>query len=270
VTYLPVEGDGVIDPARLRDAIDERTILVSLMAANNEVGTVQPLRELCSAARERGVPFHTDAVQAAGKIPIDVEQWGVDLLTLSGHKFYGPKGVGALYVRKDLQLEPLVHGGKQEAGLRGGTENVAAIAGMGQAAELAAGAVHDAERIAALRDRLERGVRAQVPNARLNGHRDERLPNTLNMTLPGLRGESLVVALDQRGISLSSGSACKAGSPEPTHVLLAMGRSEEQAHCSVRFSLSHETTAEDVDETIEALNHVLDEMENSVRFLPCK
>jgi cysteine desulfurase NifS len=270
VTYLPVDAEGFIDPERLRRAIDEETVLVSLMAANNEVGTLQPVRELCAVARRRGVLFHTDAVQAAGKIPLDVRELDVDLLTLSAHKFHGPKGVGALYVRKGVRLEPLVHGGKQEGGLRAGTENVAAIVGLGKAAELAAGAVREGERIARLRDLLERGVRERIPGALLNGHRKQRLPNTLNLTLPGLRGESLVVALDRFGVSLSPGSACKAGSPEPTHVLLAMGRSEEEAHCSVRFSLSHTTTEREIEETTAALAHVLEEMESTVRFLPCK
>jgi cysteine desulfurase NifS len=270
VTYLPVDTDGRIDPERLRRALDGETVLVSLMAANNEVGTVQPIRELCAAARERGVLFHTDAVQAAGKMALDVGELDVDLLTLSGHKFHGPKGVGALYVRRGVRLEPLVHGGTQEGGLRAGTENVAAIVGLGQAAELAAGAVREAERITRLRDLLERGVRELVPGARLNGHAEQRLPNTLNLTLPGLRGESLVVALDRYGVSLSSGSACKAGSAEPTHVLLAMGRSEEEAHCSVRFSLSPETKEADIEETVAALARVLEEMESTVRFLPCK
>jgi cysteine desulfurase NifS len=270
VTYLQVDADGRVLPESLRAAITGETILVSLMAANNEVGTIQPVRELGAIARERGVPFHTDAVQAAGKIPVNVDDWNADLLTLSGHKFHGPKGVGALFVREGMKLEPLVHGGKQEGGLRGGTENVAAIVGMGKAAELAAGTSREGGRIAALRDRLERGVRDLVPGARLNGQREARLPNTLNLTLPALRGESLAIALDRQGISLSSGSACKSGSPEPTHVLLAMGRSDEDAHCSVRFSLSHETTERDIDDTLAALARVLDEMENTIRFLPCK
>jgi cysteine desulfurase NifS len=270
VTWLEVDGDGLLDPRRLQDALTDETILVSLMAANNEVGTIQPVAELCALARERGIPFHTDAVQAAGKIPVDVEAWDVDLLTLSGHKFHGPKGVGALYVRRGIELEPLVHGGKQEGGLRAGTENVAAIVGMGRAAELAAGGLREAERVAALRDRLESGLHRLVPGTLLNGHPERRLPNTLNVTLPSLRGESLVVALDQLGISASPGSACKAGSPEPTHVLLAMGRSAEQAHCSVRFSLSHATTEEEIDLTIAALEQVLEELESTVRFLPCK
>ncbi len=240
------------------------------MMANNEVGTIQSIKDLCTIAHNRGVLFHTDAVQAVGKIVVDVENLGVDLLTISAHKFHGPKGVGALYIRKGVQLEPLVHGGAQESGLRAGTENVPAIVGCGKAAELAVHALRDATKVQRLRDRLESGVRKLVPDARLNGHPEKRLPNTLNLTLRGLRGESLVVALDQHGISLSSGSACKSGSPDPTHVLMAMGRSDADAHCAVRCSLSHDTTEEDIDDTVSALAHVLLEMETTVRFLPCK
>jgi len=270
VSYLEVDSRGRIATRKLREALDEDTILVSIMMANNEVGTLQPIAELSALARERGVPFHTDAVQAAGKVDIDVEQLGVDLLTLSAHKFHGPKGVGALYVRKGLELEALVHGGKQEGGLRAGTENVAAIVGMGQAAELALRGLADVEKTRGLRDDLETKIRQLVPQARLNGDRNLRLPNTLNLTLPHLRGESLVVALDQHGIALSSGSACKAGFPEPTHVLLAMGKTAEEAHCSVRFSLSGGTTQQEIAETAAALGRVLEEMETTVRFLPCK
>jgi cysteine desulfurase NifS len=270
VTYLPVSGDGMIAPDDLRRALRDDTILVSLMMANNEVGTIQPIAELCAVAHERGVTFHTDAVQAAGKIDVNVEELGVDLLSLSAHKLHGPKGIGALYVRKGVRLEPLIHGGKQESGLRAGTENVPAIVGFGKAAELGRLAVRDAETLTRCRDRLEAGIRTLVPAAMRNGHPTARLPNTLNLTLPGLRGESLVVALDQHGISLSSGSACKSGSPEPTHVLLAMGRSDVDAHCAVRFSLSKFTTPEDVDETVRALAQVLTELETTVRFLPCK
>jgi cysteine desulfurase NifS len=270
VTYLPADGDGLISPNDLRGAIRDDTVIVSIMAANNEVGTIQPVEELCAIAHERDVLFHTDAVQAAGKIDIDVEKWNVDLLSLSGHKFHGPKGVGALYVRKGVALEPVVHGGKQEGGLRGGTENVSSIVGMGVAAELALKSAHAGARTTQLRDKLEDGVLKLLPDARLNGHREHRLPNTLNLTLPRLRGESLVVALDQHGVSLSSGSACKSGSPEPTHVLIAMGRSDADAHCSVRFSLSHNTSDEDIAATLDAIAIVLEELETTVRFLPCK
>lgn len=270
VTYLDVDSDGRVSPDSLEEAISEDTILVSIMMANNEVGTVLPIKELCRVAREKGVLFHTDAVQAVGKIPVDVEDLGVDLLTLSGHKFHGPKGIGALYVSEGVALESLIHGGKQERGLRAGTENVAAIVGLGKAAEMARLRRQDMGKVKRLRERLEKGIAGIVPGARLNGHPEWRLPNTVNVTLPGLRGESLVVALDRHGIAISSGSACKSGSPEPTHVLLAMGRTEEEAHCSIRLSLSHETTTEDVDLTVAALGNVLEEMETTVRFLPCK
>jgi cysteine desulfurase NifS len=270
VTYLPVDRHGWLAPAQLRQAITDDTILVSIMMANNEVGTILPVRELCAIARERGALCHTDAVQAVGKIPVDVGELGVDLLSISGHKCHAPKGVGALYVREGVELEPLIHGGKQEVGLRAGTENVAGIVGLGKAAELAVQGLRRAEDVQALRDRLEAGVRELVPDAVLNGHPDKRLPNTLNMTLPELRGESVVVALDQHGIALSSGSACKSGSPEPTHVLIAMGKTEEDAHCSVRFSLSRHNTPGDIDATVTALGRVIEEMETTVRFLPCK
>jgi cysteine desulfurase NifS len=270
VTYLDVDRDGMVDSNTLRSVITRETILVSVMMANNEVGTVLPIREMCAIAHESGAIFHTDAVQAVGKLEIDVEALEVDMLTLSAHKFPGPNGVGALYVKKGVALEPLVHGGKQENGFRAGTENVAAIVGLGEAAKMAAAGLNDTAAEARLRDRLEEGIIGLVPGATLNGHRGKRLPNSLNLTLPGLRGESLVVALDQHGVSISSGSACKSGSPEPTHVLMAMGRSEVEAHCSVRLSLSRYTTGDDVEITIETIANVLEEMETTVRFLPCK
>nr|VFK19672.1 MAG: cysteine desulfurase NifS [Candidatus Kentron sp. LPFa] len=270
VTYLGVDKAGWLDPGQLEAAIQDDTILISIMLANNEVGTILPIQELAALGKARGVLFHCDAVQAAGKIPIDVDELGVDLLTLSGHKFHGPKGVGVLFARKGIRLEPLVHGGKQEAGLRAGTENVPAIVGIGKAAEIALKQMGQREKIARLRDGLHAGMVHSIPDARLNGHPEKRLPNTLNLTMPGLRGESLVVALDQKGIMLSSGSACKAGSPDPSHVLLAMGLTPEDAHCSVRFSLSAQTTEADIDKIIEAVREVLVEMETTVRFLPCK
>ncbi len=270
VTYLDVDNQGRLDPAALAQALTDDTILVSVMMANNEVGTIFPIKELCRLAHEHGALFHTDAVQAAGKIPIDVEELGIDLLTLSGHKFHGPKGVGILYVRKGVQLEPLIHGGKQERSLRAGTENVAAIVGLGAAAERARNGLNEMERTRTLRDRLQTGIEELIPGALLNGHPTERLPNTLNMTLPELRGESLVVALDQKGIALSSGSACKSGSPDPSHALTAMGLSAEDAHCVVRLSLSNQTTEEDIEQTLQALAEVLEDMETAVRFLPCK
>ena len=277
VTRLKVDGEGLVEPAALAEALEGHARegapvrLVSVMTANNEVGTLQPVRELAALAREHGALFHTDAVQAAGKIALDVEEMEVDLLTLSAHKFHGPKGVGALYVRKGVELEPLVHGGKQERGLRAGTENVAAIVGMGAAAERARmTGLGRMDGVAALRDALEETIRGVIPGARLNGHREKRLPNTLNLVLPELRGESLVIALDRKGIALSSGSACKSGSPEPSHALMALGIPEADAHCSVRFSLSADTTQEDMAYVGEVLEQVLEEMETTVRFLPCK
>jgi cysteine desulfurase NifS len=270
ITYLGVDECGAVSPDALARALTDDTILVSVMMANNEVGTIQPIAELCRLTHERGALFHTDAVQAAGKIPIDVRELDVDLLSLSGHKFHGPKGIGMLFVKRGVTLAPLVHGGKQEAGLRAGTENVPAIVGMGRAAELAVTTIEHGDAIRRRRDDLHRRVRSLIPEATLNGHPDHRLPNTLNLTVPGLRGESLVVALDQHGVSLSSGSACKSGSPEPTHVLLAMGKAPEHVHCSIRLSLSHETSDDDVDAVGTALARVLEEMETTVRFLPCK
>jgi len=269
ITYLGVDGNGWLAPDKLRHAMTEDTILVSIMMANNEVGTILPIKELCAIAHERGVLFHTDAVQAVGKIKVDVRELDVDMLSISGHKFHAPKGIGALFVKKGVKLEPLIHGGKQEGGLRAGTENVPAIVGIGKAADLAMHALRDSDRIRVLRDKLEEGIKKLVPDARLNGHPENRLPNTLNLMLPGLRGESIVIALDQHSISLSSGSACKSGDPEPTHVLTAMGKPEQDAHCSVRFSLSRDTTEEDINETASALAQVLEE-KNTVRLIPCK
>ena len=226
---VDVDRDGLVTPEALRAALRDDTALVSVMLANNEVGTIQPIAALVETAHAAGALFHCDAVQGVGKIPVNVEALGVDLLTLSGHKFHGPKGVGALYVRKGVQLESLIHGGSQEQRLRAGTENVPAIAGLGRAAELAVRRLEHAAQVAVRRDRLEEGIHRLVPDAMRNGHGTERLPNVLNLTLPGLRGESLVVAMDAHGIAFSSGSACKAGSPEPTHVLMAMGRTEEEA-----------------------------------------
>lgn len=270
VTYLEPDATGKIAPEKLYKAIKQETLLTSIMMANNEVGTIQPIQNMCAIAHERGVMFHTDAVQAVGKIRVDVQELNIDLLSLSAHKFHGPKGIGVLYMRKGVELEPLIHGGKQENGVRGGTENVAGIVGLGKAAELALQAMQGNTKMQQLRDKLENGIKTLIPGAILNGHPQDRLPNTMNLTLPDLRGESLVVALDQHKISLSSGSACKAGSPDPTHVLIAMGKSDDEAHCAVRLSLSHATTEADIDQTLSALKQVLEEMETTVRFLPCK
>jgi cysteine sulfinate desulfinase/cysteine desulfurase-like protein len=242
------------------------------MAANNETGSLQPVTTLSAIAREKGVLFHADAVQAVGKIPVDVQAWGVDFLTLSGHKFHGPKGAGAVYVRKGVEvLPPLIHGGKQEAGLRGGTENSIGIIGMGRAAQLAAQRLDGMQnRVRRLRDALYDGIVRVVPQAVLNGHPDNRLPNTLNVTLPGIQGESLLLALDSRGVFFSSGSACKSGSPEPSHVLLAMGLSEEEAHCSLRFSLGIDNSDEEIERAVRLLEEVIRTSVSNVRFVSCR
>ncbi len=270
VTYLPVGRDGLVDPGEITRAIRDETILVSIMLANNETGVIQPIGDLAAIARERGILFHCDAVQALGKIPVDVEELGVDMLSVSGHKIHAPKGVGALFVRKGVSLEPLVNGGNQEGGRRAGTENVAAIAGFARAAELAVRRLPDMERVAGLRDRLEQGVRELAEGASVNGDHERRLPNTLNMTLPGMRGESLVLRLDRMGIALSSGSACKSGSPDPSHALMALGLSGEEAHCSVRFSLGQGNTEDEIDQVLASLREVIEESMSAIRFVPCR
>jgi cysteine sulfinate desulfinase/cysteine desulfurase-like protein len=270
VTYLPVDGTGRVDPDSLERAISDRTCLVSVMLANNETGAIQPVGRLVETAHRHGALFHTDAVQGVGKIAVAPERLGVDLLTLSAHKLHGPKGVGALYVRKHVLLQALVHGGGQESGLRSGTENVPAIAGLGSAADYAARIFARADETRRLRDRLEREIAERVPAARLNGHRDERLPNTLNVTLPGFRGESVVLEMNKRGVYFSSGSACHSGSSGPSHALLAMGLSEESVHGAVRLSLGPENTDEEIDYVARALGDVISQSKQVVRFVSCK
>ncbi|MEN8263087.1 MAG: IscS subfamily cysteine desulfurase [Nitrospirota bacterium] len=270
ITYLEVDGAGRVRPEDLDAAVSDKTCLVSIMTANNETGSIQPISELVRICREREVLFHTDATQAVGKLPVDVESMDVDFLTMSAHKFYGPKGVGALYIRKGMEIESLIHGGKQEDGLRAGTENVTAIVGFGKAAELAAQRIPDMQRVHELRDKLERGIRELLPGAKLNGDPDRRIPNTLNMCLPGLRGEALVMAMDQKGIAFSSGSACRSGSPDPSYVLLAMGLTREEAHCSIRLSAGIGNTEEEIDRTIHMFENVISEMSSAVRFVPCR
>lgn len=270
VTYLEVDKTGRLNPEDLRFAITENTCLISVMMANNETGTIQPVAELVRVAKEHDVLFHCDAVQAIGKIPIDVEVLGVDLLTMSGHKLYGPKGIGALYIRRGVVLEPLINGGKQENGMRAGTENILGIVGLGKASELAVQRIYEMDRIRKMRDRLEAGIRELMADAKMNASPDALLPNTLNMTLPGIRGESVVLALDRKGVSLSSGSACRAGSPKPSHALLAMGLSEEDAHCALRFSLGIGNTMEEVDLAISLLGEVIRDRKSAVRFIPCR
>jgi cysteine desulfurase NifS len=271
-TVLPVNRNGVVEPAALAAALRPDTILVSVMLANNETGAVQPIAELAGLAHARGALFHTDAVQAMGKIPVDVAALGIDLLTVSAHKVHGPKGIGAIYLRQGIDIEPLIHGGGQEWGLRAGTENVAGIVGFGRACELARRRLEAGEnaRLSTLRDRLAAGIGKIIPGARINGEGATRLPNTLNMILPAIRGESLVLLLDRHGLRFSSGSACKSGNPEPSPALLAMGLSREEAHCSVRFSLGPANTEEDIDYTLTALALALRDTRHAISFAGCR
>lgn len=258
VTYLPVDEDGRIRPADLEAAITPETILVSVMFANNEVGTLQPVAEAARIAKARGVYFHTDAVQAVGALPIDVEAMGIDLLSLSGHKFYGPKGIGALYVRSGVKIEPVQMGGAQERKMRAGTENVPAIVGLGLAAQLAQAQLAErADHTRALRDALIAGIEARIPEVKLNGHRTERLPGNVNISFLYIEGESLLLSLDMKGIAASSGSACTSGSLDPSHVLLAMGLTHEVAHGSLRLTLGRQNTREEVDYALDALEEIV-------------
>ena len=248
VTKIPVSNGGLVDPDDVRRAIRPDTVLVSIMHANNEVGTIQPIAEIGKITREAGVLFHTDAVQTAGKIPLDVSGLGVDMLSLSGHKFYGPKGVGLMYLRKRTRISPLLHGGSQEKSRRAGTHNVPGIVGMAKALELAAGRMaEDAAREAELRNHLWAGLQANIESIYLNGDLAHRLAGNLNVRLDGIEGESMILMLDMEGICVSSGSACTTGSLEPSHVLLGLGIPQELAHGSLRVTLGRSTTAEHID-----------------------
>ena len=259
VTNLPVDSYGMVDPQEVRKAITDKTILISIMHANNEVGTVEPIEEIGKIARESGICFHTDAVQTTGHIPINVDELGVDLLSISAHKLYGPKGMGALYIRKGTKLLPLIRGGDQERRLRAGTQNVPSIVGFGKAAEIAWGEMPDeAKRLTQLRDRLIKGVLDRIDHTRLNGHPQRRLPNNVNIGVEFIEGESMLLALDFEGICVSTGSACTSSSLEPSHVLLAMGIPHERAHGSLRFSLGKWTRDEDIDRVIEVLPGIVD------------
>lgn len=261
VTYLDVDSGGVVDPQEIAGAIQPDTVLVSVMHANNEVGTLQPIREIGRVARERGIAFHTDAVQAMGKVEIDVRELGVDLLTMSAHKICGPKGVGALYIRKGTRLRPLLHGGHHERDRRPGTENVPGIVGLGAAARLAQQHLaEDAARVGALRDRLESGLVKAVPLVHVNGDRAHRLPTTANLRFAHVDGEALVIALDLAGLACSTGAACSSGSLEPSHVLAAMGLPREQARSSVRFSLGRSTTDADIEFALEVIPRVIERL----------
>jgi cysteine desulfurase len=261
VTYLPVDRYGVVDPDDVARAITGQTVLVSVMFANNEVGTVQPIAEIGRICQERGVTFHTDAVQAVGKLPVDVTELGVDLLSLSAHKFYGPKGVGALYVRQGTKIDPLLHGGHQEWGRRAATENVAGIVGLGKAIELRRGEMAaEADRLATLRERLYEGIAARIDHVYLNGHPTRRLPGTLSLCFDYVEGEGIIMGLDLAGVAVSSGSACTSASLEPSHVLLAMGVRPATAQGSIRFSLGRENTEEDVDRVLDVLPPIVERL----------
>ena len=253
ITFLPVDGRGLVDPDDVRRALRPNTRLVSIMMANNETGVLQPVEEVGEIAAEADLFFHTDAVQAAAKIPIDVARIGCDALSISGHKFHAPQGVGALYLRKGTRLQPLFHGGRHERSRRAGTENVPGIVGLGKAAELAAQGFErrDDQKLAALRDRLERGILSHIDEAGVNGDGAVRTPNTTNIYFDHIDGEPLVIALDLKGLSVSSGAACSSGAIEPSHVLTAMGLRPDRARASVRFSLGKQTTQEDIDFALE-------------------
>src|SRR6266404_5470988 len=252
VTYLPVNSDGVITMDQVEEAIRPHTTLITVMHANNELGSVQPLAQIGKLALQRDIYFHTDAVQSAGKIPLDVKTLGVDLLSISAHKLYGPKGIGALYIRGGSRLQQLLYGGHHQRGFRPGTENVPGIVGLGKAAELSRISLNeDAVRVSALRDELERELLTRIPHSRANAAAAPRTPNTANITFPGIEGEALIIALDLKGFACSTGAACSSGAIEPSHVLTAIGLSAEDARSSIRFSLGRHTTQQEIAAALE-------------------
>lgn len=259
VTYVPVDKEGLVHPEDVEKAITDKTVLITIMHANNEIGTIQPIAEIGKIARKHGIYFHTDAVQSVGKIPVDVKAMNVDMLSLSSHKLYGPKGIGALYIKKGVRLEPIIHGGGHERGLRPGTENVPAIVGLGKACEISEENLDkDMEYLKKLRDKLIDSVLEQNEEAYLNGHRTQRLPGNVNFRFTGIEGESLILHLDSKGIAASTGSACSSIKLEPSAVLMAIGLKEVEAHGSLRLSLGRENTEEDIDYTIKAIKEVVD------------
>ncbi len=261
ITFLPVDRQGRLNPEDLYKSLSDNTAIVSIMWANNETGVIFPIEEMARVVRERGVVFHTDGVQAVGKIPINVQQVPVDMLSLSGHKLHGPKGIGALYIRKGTKFSPFLIGGHQERGRRGGTENVASIIGLGKACELAAKHIgEENERVKHLRDKLENEILKRVPNAMVNGDRERRLPNTTNISFEYVEGEAILLMMNELGICASSGSACTSGSLEPSHVLRAMGVPFTAAHGSIRFSLSIYNTEEEIDFIVEQLPPIIERL----------
>lgn len=261
VTYLPVDKEGIIDIGELQRSITDKTILISIMTANNEIGTIQPIAEIGKIAKENGIYFHTDAVQAIGNVPIDVKDMNIDLLSLSAHKFYGPKGIGALYIKKGIKIDNIIHGGGQERNRRGGTENLSGVIGLGKAIELATRDIegHN-KKIIAMRDRLLDGIMDKIPYTKLNGHREKRLPGNINVSFEFIEGESLLLLLDGAGICASTGSACSSGSLDPSHVLLAIGLPHEKAHGSLRLSLGDLNTEEDVDYVLKVLPGIVERL----------
>jgi len=265
-TLLTVDQTGIVAPDALRAALADDTALVSVMHANNEIGTIQPIAELARIAHDRGALFHTDAVQSAAKLPVSVRSLGVDMLSISAHKFYGPKGVGALWIRRGLRVLPLLTGGRQERSRRAGTENVAGIVGMGVAARLARGKMADeGTRLSALRDRLEAEILAAVPGTAVNGAREPRVPNTTNVSFDRVEAESLLIALDLEGIAVSTGSACSSGTLEPSHVLKAMGFNAHRAQNSIRFSLGASSTDAEIDRVIAVLPKMVEKLRSLTR-----
>ena len=261
VTYLDVDENGLVDPKKVEEALRPDTILISIMTANNEIGTIQPIREIGEIARAHGVLFHTDAVQAFAQIPINVEECRIDMLSASGHKLNGPKGIGFLYIRKGVKIRSFIHGGAQERKRRAGTENVPGIVGLGKAVELAASTMEErAERETKLRDYTIARIEKEIPYCRLNGDRVKRLPNNINFSFRFIEGESMLIKLDLKGICASSGSACTSGSLDPSHVLLAIGLPHEIAHGSLRMTLGADTTKEDLDYTLDCLKQIVEEI----------
>ena len=261
VVYLPVDEYGLVKEDEYKAALERNPLLVSVMTANNEIGTVQDIKKLAQLAHEKGALFHTDAVQAAGKIPVDLKDWGVDYATFSGHKIYGPKGVGALFVKTGCKIEPLIRGGHQEKGYRAGTYNAPSIAAYGKAAELAKADIeHYTTHTKTLREKLKNGLLEKIPNIKINGHPEKVLPNTLDVSFPGAEGEAILLHLDLLGVDVSTGSACASGSLEPSHVLMATGLGPELAHGSIRFSFGKYNTESDVDYILEKFPPVIDKL----------
>ena len=264
VTYLDVNEEGFVDLKQLEEAITDKTILVSIMFANNEIGTIQPIKEIGALCREKKVLFHTDAVQAVGSVPVDVKEMNIDLLSLAGHKLYGPKGIGALYIRRGVRIDNLIHGGGQERGRRAGTENIPGVVGLGKAIEIATENIEENRaRLTVLRDKLIDGILERIPYARLNGPRgDKRLPGNSNISFEFIEGESILLSLDFEGICASSGSACTSGSLDPSHVLLAIGLPHEKAHGSLRTTLGAASTEEDVEKLLTELPPIIERLRN--------